>query len=539
MDMVGSPPEPATLLGRRRLLQLGGGVAAGGVLLPLLSGCGSNQPSSGPTSSASPVVKRGGSLVILQGDSFVGTLDPRKALALTDFQLLSCVTEPLLRADPASGDVIPGIGRSWKFSQDVKQLTITLRDGVRFSNGQPVTVQDVVASSKIWLDPKHVQSYLVANVEKCVPGDAPNTVVIHSSVPNEFVLYAMAASVFPVFPASMLAKGGEKFFAAPIGAGPFSVVSAKPDSYVLKRNPFYWKPGQPYLNQLEINSVSDPNQRLLQFNANDAGVVLALTFDQTSQVNKKYVKAVNSYSFAFLGVNWAKPTLGNVNFRKALSLAINRAALVQGVQDGYGQPCRTILSPYPTEPSPTNGSWSTFDLGQAKSLVAGSGYDGTNFDIVLDNSLGNFVTMASALVQQFADAGVKTTVKPLDTAAYYQAWAGPTYKGGNYELSLDLSYPVTGSPYEGLPGNLQYNWLFSNSDAESLAILRKTAKECASLSPTQMRPALQNLEDWAVDHVPNIPIATQPWIAAVASKVGGFQYSPVGYFNSEDLYLRG
>ena len=171
-----------------------------------------------------------------------------------------------MRSDPNGGTRIePSLAQRWKVSPDGKTYTFHLRPNLKFSNGQPVTAEDVAWSLNHFGDPKiNAAMSSVAGGYGSAKVINPTTVEVKLKAPVAAFLYNI--SIWPAFilPKNLVEKQGAAFYKHPVGTGPFMVKEYVKGSHItFVPNPYYWEKGKPYLNSVRFNFATDSNSRIL------------------------------------------------------------------------------------------------------------------------------------------------------------------------------------------------------------------------------------------------------------------------------------
>ena len=162
------------------------------------------------------------------------SLDPHKAVAAGTKEVLFNVFEGLVKPD-SDGNLIPAVASSYEVSKDAKEYTFTLRDGIKFQDGSPVTVQDISYSLNKCAGTDGGTPYVAAfsNIDKIETPDDKTVVINLKESDSDFLAYLTCAIV------PEANKANEE--TAPIGTGPYKFVSWTPqDSVVLKKFDDYW-----------------------------------------------------------------------------------------------------------------------------------------------------------------------------------------------------------------------------------------------------------------------------------------------------------
>src|SRR5215831_11644716 len=248
------------------------------------SGSGSASPSSTSSIKVAPV-KQGGSITVLESKGYSGDypagLDPATNTdAVPNQDMMEAIYGQLFMLGPG-GKIQPDLATGYSFSPDAKDVTITLRQGVKFSDGTPFNAQAVLfnwnrdfgptvaksgAPALQWpiarVDPKNPTS---APVKGGYEATGPYTLVVHQARPNAAFINQLYDTIatWIVSPTALQKAGSDQAFGkSPVGAGPFTVVSMSPGSVTeMKKNPTYWDTGKPYLDQITFKTVRSEERR--------------------------------------------------------------------------------------------------------------------------------------------------------------------------------------------------------------------------------------------------------------------------------------
>ncbi|HEX5349320.1 MAG TPA: ABC transporter substrate-binding protein [Pseudonocardiaceae bacterium] len=244
-------------------------------------------------------------------------------------------------------------------SPDGLTWTATLRPGVTFSDGTPLTAQDVVFTYQSVLDPK-VNSTIASNYDALADVSAPDegTVVFRLKYPYAPFAQRLLLGVVPCKAFDGQDINTALFNTAPVGTGPYTVTEwRKGDRMVLKANDGYWG-GAPAVKTATLVFVTDDNARATRMAAGefDATVLppkLAKTY--TGRDGYRVVQA-QSADYRGLGIPSELPFTTDTRVRQAINVGINRQAMIDTVLAGAGKPAATPISPYLSqwyEPSAT------------------------------------------------------------------------------------------------------------------------------------------------------------------------------------------
>jgi peptide/nickel transport system substrate-binding protein len=510
-------------------------------------------------------------------------------------QLTAVLTQDtLLRANPLTGDLEPRLATSWTSSPDGLTWTFTLRDGVRFSDGTPFTAADVLFTFQALYDPA-VESPLGGQIQiadqplQVRALDDHHVVVIF---PAPFAPGLGLLASVPILPKHKLqaALASGKFKEAwsagsnpadMAGLGPFVLKEYVPAQAIrFARNPHFWltdASGQklPYLDSLEVSIVLEQNAELLRLQGGDTDLVndsvraedLAM-LQQTEAAGKlQLVRAGTAIDVSTFWFNLKtgakavadKPWLGDETFRRALSHAINRQAIVHTVHLGAAT---VVYGPV----TPGHGEWyvpemgaTPFDLARARALLASIGLQDSDGDGLLNDKANNPVRFSiltqkghterertSAVVQEhLRQIGITVDVVPLDPAGIRERFGA-----GDYE-TIYFGVRLTSGPD---PGNYLSFWLSNgemhfwnprqpqpSTDWEK-RIDTLMQQQTASMDRAERRRLFTEVQQLLADHVPALWFAAQQVTIPISARVGGATPSvimPYVLWNAERLYASG
>ncbi|UNO43246.1 ABC transporter substrate-binding protein [Streptomyces sp. MST-110588] len=260
-------------------------------------------------------------------------------------------------------------------SDDGKTYTYTLREGVKFSDGKPFTADDVVFTYRTILDAKtnNASKSELDAVQKVEKKDA-HTVVFTLKYP-----YAPFAerTVLPIAPQHIAGKqdvNTGSFTTAPIGTGPYILTKwSKGEKLTFKANPAYWG-GAPKVKNFTMAIIKDDDVRATRLRSGDLdGAILPPNLAATFKSDKDK-KTVTAKTFDYRNVTLpsANKVTGDQAVRRALDVAVDRKAMVDGILDGAGKPA---YGPVPTDsPWFAKGTERAHDLKKAERILDDAGW---------------------------------------------------------------------------------------------------------------------------------------------------------------------
>jgi peptide/nickel transport system substrate-binding protein len=428
----------------------------------LLSACAVGRQGKNTSGSGATQPKSGGQLNVpttLDPFDFDPTSRPsenRNPIGIGYDSLLTVKSGPDTKYD----DLIigPNLVDRWE-TPDAQTFTFHLRPGIRFANVPPVNGRAVDSADAKWTIeylsrtgalkdsgiPPSLNASMFTGIGSISTPD-PATVVVRFGEPFIPFLSYIALEWNPLLAHEVFDQDGN-FSNRLAGTGPWQIdlsASQRGTRWIYKRNPTYFLPGRPYVDQLNYLVLRDDATRFAAFQAgqvdfapgSDVGDLQDSTTAQ--QIRKDNPKAV---VFEYLPTggghlyeNVRKPPLSDVRVRKALALSINHDEFIKVFSAGSGD---WALSGAPgglfTQEEIKRIS--PYDPQQAKQLLSAAGYtSGVDLDFFLTNDRGQaFVNTVQLLQSQLKQTGINVTIKPTDRAT-----VGKNRQTGNFQLDYDL-----------------------------------------------------------------------------------------------------
>ena len=358
-------------------------LAAGLLLIPVAAGHASPAPAADDRLISRATVGRYGGQLVVNQRAEPRTLNPVTAIDSVSRDVVKCTIADLIHINRETQRAEPALARHWTTSSDGRRYTLALRRDIRFSDGQPFDADDVLFSFAVYLD-ADIRSpqrdlLVVGGQPVRVRKIDPYTVQVDLAAP-----YAGAERLFDgvaMLPRHLLEsafKGGRLATAWSVGTppaemaglGPFRLKEYVPgERIVLERNPYYWKAdraGQrlPYLDRVAFTVVASDDAQAIRFQAGEADVASRLTAENFDVLKRAEPTAPYTlvdlgagldYSFLFFNLNDLGPGLAEISrkqrwfretaFRRAVSLAIDREAIVRLVYRGRATPLWSHVPP--------------------------------------------------------------------------------------------------------------------------------------------------------------------------------------------------
>ena len=322
------------------------------------------------------------------------------------------VFDTLLRQD-ANGDLAPGLATEWTYNDDYTELTLTIRDGVTFTDGTALTADVVTQNLQHFMDssgPDVVNMQFVDSVETVDETHVKLTL----SAPDPMLTQWMTGSMGYI--ASPDSWDNPDVATNPVGSGPYTLDTTSTvvgSVYVYTKNPEYWDDSYHVYDTLTINYYEDSTALL---NALQGNQVDAASFSDPSSLPQ--VEGAG-YTVNTSDLDWAglilfdrdgamAPALGDVRVRQAINYALDRDALLQNVAMGYGDVTSSIWSTAASGYLADLDSYYTYDVAKAQELMNEAGYaDG--FELSMPSSAYFPTALLTAVQQQLGEIGISVT----------------------------------------------------------------------------------------------------------------------------------
>ncbi len=487
------------------------------------------------------------------------TIDPALNSAVDGGNMLLHSFECLLVVDK-DGQLAPGQAESWETSEDGLTWTFHLREGLKWSDGTPLTANDFVYSWKRVCDPMTAAPYaetvlgMVEGFSEAIGGDPDalkveatddQTLVVTLSAPCSFFgSLAAFATLSPVQQATVEANGDQWAVSAEtyVSNGPFYVSEWVPKSYILmSKNPNYWNADAVKLDGIKFNLIEDANAAYSAYQTEEVLFIKDVPTEEipslTGQPDFYVDPIIGTY---YLSVNTQKEPFNDARVRKALSLAIDREYVANTLMQGTYSPASNFMGPgwVDTDGSAfidnANGGKPYIDtanheanLEEAKKLLADAGYpDGAGLSFTYStNDAGYHRVVAEYLQQAWSELGIDVKVDIVEWASFT-----PMRRNGDYDASrngwvgdyddpsnmLDLLYSTNGNN----------DGKFSNPEYDAAMELSRT-----TLDAKERSDALHKAEDILMEEAGCIPVAYYNDFWLQSDKIVGSWHSAYGYWH--------
>jgi peptide/nickel transport system substrate-binding protein len=451
--------------------------------------------------------------------------------------ILEQITQPLYTVTNNGKGVMPWLATGYTVSANKETYTLTLRKGVKFSDGKPMTSADVKFSLQETMAAAQGWGYIDSAI-KSVDDPSPDTVVINLKYPWAPLLADLSLFANGIVPDNYDGQTAAQFYSHPIGTGPFKWdYWHKGSALKLVRNPYYWQKGKPYLNSVTWTDVPNDNTRELQLKGGQAQIDQTPAWSTVSSLKSTPgidMSLFNSTQTNYLAFNETVKPFQDVDVRRAISLAINRQALVKAVLFGNGKPANSLFPPQvPYYQKSTPGL--QYNLAQAKQEMAKSSVPhGFSTTLLIPSGNSDYLTISTIIQSELKPLGIKINIEQLDPNT-----ANTDFQSLKYDMSLTLWTMDIPDPDElatfGLDPSSGAKSFFT--DYDNPTVVKDTHAAEVTSDPAK-RQALYNVvqADAAQDAFMAF-LYYSPYPYAATSNVHGFYVTPLGNMHMEDVWL--
>lgn len=513
---------------KKKLLALFLALVMVGAVLP---GCGdgSKDPGGQGNNGKTGEPVKGGEITVGIAQDLDDSLDPHQTVAAGTREVLFNIFEGLVKPN-SDGEMIPAVAEKYTLSEDGTTYTFTLREGVKFHNGQTVTAEDVVYSiNRCAAVPEGQEKPLVAafSAVKSVEALDEKTVAVTIAQRDlEFISYMTAA----IIPADY-----ENQDTAPVGTGPFKFVSRTPQQgFVMERFEDYW--GAPaWLDKVTYKICENADALVMNLNGGSIDLCAHLTSAQASQLNQNFQVlegTMNLVQAIYLN-NQAKP-FDNQLVRQALCYAIDRQGIMDMVADGHGTAVGSSIYPAFTKYFlPELVDKYPHDVAKAKELLAQAGYpDGFDMTISVPNNYQPHMDTAEVVAEQLREAGINVTIQPVE----WSTWLDTIYNGRQFQatvVGVDAANMTARAMLERFTSDYGKNFINYNNPAYD-ALFQQAINAQDEATQTDL---YKQMEAMLADTAANVYIQDLCDLVAMRQDLGGLKFYPIYVLDLSTVYL--
>ncbi len=348
--------------------------------------------------------------------------------------------------------VVPDLATEWRWSEDGKDLTFKLRQGVKWHDGKKLTAADVKctwdmllgkSADKLRVNPRKPWYRNLDSIT--VNGDYE--AVFHLKRPQPSFVVLLASGFSPVYPCHVTPAQMRQH---PVGTGPFKFVEFKPNQSIkIAKNLEYWKLGRPYLDGIEWTIIKNVSTAVLAFTAGKFDLTLGLTLPLVKDVRSQVPNAGCDLSPGNVSrnllLNRDVPPFNDPDLRRAVGLALDRNAFMDILADGTGRVGGVMLpppegvwgmSPEVLHTLPGYGPDMAQNRAEARKIMEKLGY-GPNKRLKVKVSARDipfFREPAVILIDQLKEVYIDGELETIDTTSWF-----PKIMRKDYTVGMNLT----------------------------------------------------------------------------------------------------
>ncbi|MDR6226599.1 peptide-binding protein [Desmospora profundinema] len=535
------------------------------VLSVFLAACGGQQADDGKGDDGEPV--KGGTVTLSMFSAPKGLFNPVLYEDQYDVYVINKAFDGLWTYNEDLEIEVPLLAKEWKLSEDGQELTITLRDDIKWHDGEDITTDDLIFTWEAIAKKDYSGSrfYMVEPIEgademKEGKADSLSGVEKVDDQTVKVKFKERAANVLsnlwsiPIPEHIFGDMNNEKMLNAdatkkePIGSGPFKITEIKPNEYVvMERNEDYYR-GEVYLDKV-IWKVIEQEVAIgaLQNGEIDALAQIAPTeFDALKKDKNLVVEEDQDFAYQYMGFNLKKKKLQDKTLRQAITYGINRQAIVDGLLKGHGDVLNQHIpqkswaynedleDAYPHNPD------------KAKKLLKDAGYkdtngdgfledpDGKKLELTLSYPTGNPVREKSApiIAEDLKKIGLNVKLdRPAETGVYFD-----NIEKGKYEMFL-AGWSLTPDPDPSGIWMSTDKWNFANwKNKKSDELIKKGVFSKDALDQDKRAEIYKEWTEVVSEDAPYVFLYSQNWIEAWNSRVKGVKFRYDGGIEHHDAH---
>ncbi|MUV36724.1 Periplasmic oligopeptide-binding protein [Lentibacillus sp. JNUCC-1] len=516
------------------------------VLGLILSACaGDGEPDTAEDSTSSNEKGEGGDLVISIGADVV-SLSTQGSNDIPSGNVAVNLYETLTTMDD-NQEIQPGLAKDWEEVDDTT-WDFHLKEDIKFHDGAEFNAEAVKKTFDRLMDDEigSPRAFLLKAVESVEVKD-DYTVRINLEYPYAPLL----ANLSHIGTAIMSPEVIEKDYAQmeeggdvdayinkhPAGTGPFKFKEWVPgDKVVITKNGDYW--GEPAkLDTATFQVVSEQSTRLAQLDTGEADVADAIGPNNVSRMeNTEGVHLLQepSVSLSYIGFNVQKEPFDDVKVRKAVSMAINKESIIEGVYNGVGIPAKGPLPPNVFGYDDSLDGFD-YDLEKAKELLAEAGYEDGFKTTIWTNDNEQRVDTAITVQSQLKEIGIEVQIEELEWGAYLERTANGEHDMfvlgwvvGTMDADYGL-YPLFHSDSLGGPGNRTF---LQNEEIDEL--LAEARRETDS---DKRKELYSQAQEKLIELSPMVYLTHKEYLLGVSDSLKDFGIDALGYYEIKDAYI--
>lgn len=492
-------------------------LAAVMLLACTLTGCGKKQPN--PDGNSGERVQKN-TLIVAKSEDLT-SLDPSLAFNLKSHSVYCQMFEGLVRLDSATKEVVPCLATEWEQLDEVT-WRFTLREGVKFHDGNTMTSADVVCSFERIMS--GMTSTYVDYIES-IEADGDYAVIMHLKMPYAQIIQALTYPSAAIVSKAAVEQFGEEFAQHPVGTGPYAFVSHMvADSVTMKAFDGYWGE-QAKTENLIFKIIPEGAQRTIMLENGEVDIICDVLANDAVRVEESQnLKLVHEAGYKYYGLYFKCDSTGPVSnklVRQAIERAVDKQIMVDAVMSGFGQVGSLYCTPPTAGYDASKDKGNLYDLDAAKSLMAQAGYP-NGFDLEVYVRTGQiYDELATIFQDQMKAININVKLIYMDSNTIDEM----VYSGQNVPIRFSFYNNICGDVdfvmQKLLPST--YGQVYFNDKMNDLITRAR-----AETDPAKRQVVYNEFYDLMAEDVPQIAFFYEEILMGLNNNVEGFQLNPLG-----------
>ena len=481
--------------------------------------------------------QRGGTVTVVSSEAPT-SLDPMTVTSPGTGRPSTAIFDTLAELAPGSKEPQPALAASWKISDEAQSYVFQVRPGVKFSNGETLSAEDIAFSlERAKESPTSACSSYLAGV-KSIAVTGSSAVTVKLAEPGPTLVDTLSYPCFGIVPKAVVEQDGEKKFGEhPVGTGPFMLSSTTPDfsRIALTRNPDFWRKGMPYLDGLVYKQIENDNARLLAVKSGQAQLGIGVPYSQVESVES--TSGLRMVIEPIWGA-WINPfnntegPLADPKVRRALLYATPYEGIVSTVFKGIATQANSIvgklkywknIKPYP------------YDQAKAEAILKETKFpNGFPLDIQVQGGETNGELLASILQSTWKEIGVDVSIETLSSTSLFA-----NLFAGKFEMQIIPTESAVNEAYnpDGIITGYLDGKIFPNVKP-SAALSALLAKANASVDQGERAKLWQQVQTMSYVTEPSwLPVINLSALDVVSESLRNYNVLLNGHSRMEEVWL--
>lgn len=449
------------------------------------------------------------------------SLDPHKAEAAATREILFNVFEGLYKPD-SNGELIPAVAENCVQSPDGLVYTFTLRENVKFHNGNTVTAEDVISSIEYCAgtngsDPLVPAFSNISSIEKT---DEKTVTITLAERDPDFMSYIASVK------AAITPAGQTDADTNPIGTGPYKYVSRSvQENIVMEKFDEYWGE-KAYIDDVTFKVCADADSLVMNLNGGSVDMMAHLPVSQANQISDDFTVLEGTMNLVqAMYLNNDFEPFNDIRVRQALCYAVNKSDILTLTSDGKGEELGSSMFPnFRKYYIPELNDTYSYDPERAKELLADAGYsEGTlSFTITVPSNYPQHVDAAQVIADQLSEVGVNADIKKVE----WNTWLSDVYSDRQYEatvVGVDASNLAASAMLSRFCSDAGNNFInYSNEEYDS--VYSSAQMEIEDEKQTEL---YKQCETILAEDAANVYIQDLAEMVAIRNDFTGYEFYPL------------